>query len=337
MEFSKLCKEIKEYHHLVHTDIQNLLKNFTWVNLTNLNSTKLGDKINELEKLIKSKEEIYTALDNILNNVLTNISNQTKIEKSDNISTPIKVVNDDDESNMEVHPLEVAMYFNETPQCECKKMYTVHEDSFAIEALEGKKHPFCGKDTGSLIFDVMNCDNFTNFLKNSPALAQLFNNRMSDTLYGDSGYEKQIENISNIEDIQKLFTPKAVVVAYYNKSEVINILRIFIELSCSTRGTYNKSWICLSMYDFIVKNWKFCKEHPKFRCTVTDKWVNELINTPEYVSLGRKINPYFDQYTEFFKDIMEYDKMTLLLPKNGVDICLKELSSKIDNFIVSKL
>jgi hypothetical protein len=217
---------------------------------------------------------------------------------------------------MEVHPLEVAMYFNETPQCKCEKMFNFCEDNFN----EGSDI-FCKKDTESSIFDVMNCDNFKNFSKRFPVLGHLVSNIHSD-----------IENISNLDDIQKLFTPK-VIVCHYNKLEMVNTIKIFLKLVDSTKGTYYKAWICLSMYEFVLRNWKFCKDNKNFKKVFMFKWVDEFVpSEPIMVDLGRKINPYFDQYTEFFKDNIEYDNI-----KNNntaSNTCLRILSSKIDNFIV---
>ena len=206
-----------------------------------------------------------------------------------------------------------------TLQCKCKNIYNFSYDKFADGV-----YCFCGKDTEvNSIFDMQQCDNFKNFCSDLEILKQLFNNNH--------------KNISNVEDIQKLFTPKAIV-SNYDRNFMINMITIFIALIKLEKYAYIKCWICISMYDFVIRNWKFCKDNKNFRKVFMSKWVDEFVpNEPIFVDLGRKINPYFDQYTEFFKDNLEYDKMTLPLPQNSVDICLKELSSKIDNFIVSKL
>jgi hypothetical protein len=163
---------------------------------------------------------------------------------------------------------------NKSLKCNCETLYNPTLNYNTISQI-------CCINSANVL-DFTKCDSFLEFLEYHPVIKKFL-------------YEIDDEGCST-----DIFT-KDPVISSYDKQIFINNVQLLLNLTDISKGSDKKCIICMALFAYLMKNWSFCKDYSRFRISAVKKWLHELLHEPLYVNMGRQMNPYFDEWTDFFE------------------------------------
>jgi hypothetical protein len=158
------------------------------------------------------------------------------------------------------------------------------------------------QDEKKKIFDeILSSFNFDSILKIKNINKLVFVNPLFELVFVENNLTQFVPDKKFQIQSEPIFDP-------YNKQDIIDLVKVLLEMCYKANGYKNKTILCIIIFDIIFKNFQFVIDNNKFAITVKNKLIElkKDIDKIDEVCLKYQLEKDFlDKWIEVFNGIFE--------------------------------